>query len=416
MSEGVVHIIGAGLAGLGAAVAISAHGRQVVVHESAAHAGGRCRSYHDPLLDRVIDNGNHLVLSGNRAVMRYLCATGAADTLTGPAAASYDFYDVGSGERWTVTANEGALPWWILDPARRVPGTRARDYLGLARLFVGNDGDVIAARVRPQGRLWSHLIDPVLVAALNTSVAEASAPLAAAVLRESLARGGRASQPRIAATTLAATFVDPALATLNRRGVRVRFNARLHGIAMTDDRASALDFADGPVGLGPADQVVVAVPAGVATDLLPGLSAPDQFRAIVNGHFAMAPPPGAPAMLGLIGGTAEWLFAFGDRLSVTVSDANRLLDPDRATLAARFWADICAALAIDAPMPPWQIVKEKRATFAATPDQDARRPGTATRWRNLALAGDWTRTGLPATIEGALRSGEAAAAHVMARS
>ncbi|WP_066476869.1 MULTISPECIES: hydroxysqualene dehydroxylase HpnE [unclassified Sphingomonas] len=416
MSEGVVHIIGAGLAGLGAAVAISAQGRQVVVHESAAHAGGRCRSYHDPLLDRVIDNGNHLVLSGNRAVMRYLCATGAADTLTGPVAASYDFYDVGSGERWTVTANEGALPWWILDPARRVPGTRARDYLGLARLFVGNDGDVIAARVRPQGRLWSHLIDPVLVAALNTSVAEASAPLAAAVLRESLARGGRASQPRIAATTLAATFVDPALATLNRRGVRVRFNARLHGIAMTDDRASALDFADGPVGLGPADQVVVAVPAGVATDLLPGLSAPDQFRAIVNGHFAMAPPPGAPAMLGLIGGTAEWLFAFGDRLSVTVSDANRLLDQDRATLAARFWADICAALAIDAPMPPWQIVKEKRATFAATPDQDARRPGTATRWRNLALAGDWTRTGLPATIEGALRSGEAAAAHVMARS
>jgi len=180
-----------------------------------------------------------------------------------------------------------------------------------------------------------------------------------------------------------------------------------------DDAHAGLDFGDETVALAPNDQIVLAVPPGAAGDLLPRLSVPDQFRAIVNGHFAMPPPPGAPAMLGLVGGTAEWLFAFADRLSVTVSNANRLLDLDRAELAARFWGDICAALAIDAPMPPWQIVKEKRATFAATPDQDARRPGTATAWRNIALAGDWTQTGLPATIEGALRSGEAAARHVM---
>ena len=60
-------------------------------------------------------------------------------------------------------------------------------------------------------------------------------------------------------------------------------------------------------------------------------------------------------------------------------------------------------------MPDWQIVKERRATFAATPAQDARRPGARTRWSNLFLAGDWTDTGLPATIEGALRSGRRAA-------
>jgi uncharacterized protein with NAD-binding domain and iron-sulfur cluster len=61
-------------------------------------------------------------------------------------------------------------------------------------------------------------------------------------------------------------------------------------------------------------------------------------------------------------------------------------------------------------MPPWQIVKERRATFASTPAQLARRPKPATRWKNLFLAGDWTDTGLPATIEGAVRSGFAAAA------
>jgi uncharacterized protein with NAD-binding domain and iron-sulfur cluster len=95
---------------------------------------------------------------------------------------------------------------------------------------------------------------------------------------------------------------------------------------------------------------------------------------------------------------------------VTVSGADAIVDQDREDLAVRIWADVSKALGINAPMPAWQIVKEKRATFAATPAQDARRPAAQTQWRNLFLAGDWTQTGLPATIEGALRSGETAAA------
>ena len=114
-------------------------------------------------------------------------------------------------------------------------------------------------------------------------------------------------------------------------------------------------------------------------------------------------------MLGLLHSTAEWVFAFPDRLSVTVSAADRLVDRDREDLARLFWAEVSAALGLDAPLPRWQIVKEKRATFAATPEQDAKRPPARTRWRNLFLAGDWTQTGLPATIEGAIRSGETAA-------
>ena len=137
---------------------------------------------------------------------------------------------------------------------------------------------------------------------------------------------------------------------------------------------------------------------------------PNDFRAIVNAHFKVAPPPGSPAMLGVIGGTAEWIFTFHDRISVTVSGADAIVDQDREALATRIWADVARTLSITAPMPVWQIVKEKRATFAATPAQDARRPAAKTGWPNLFLAGDWTRTGLPATIEGALRSGDKAAA------
>jgi uncharacterized protein with NAD-binding domain and iron-sulfur cluster len=119
-------------------------------------------------------------------------------------------------------------------------------------------------------------------------------------------------------------------------------------------------------------------------------------------------------MVGLIGGTAESVFAFPDRLSVTVSAADRLLDMDNQTLTDALWRDVAAVHDLSSPVPACRIVKEKRATFAATPAQEARRPSARTPWTNAFLAGEWTATGLPATIEGALRSGEKAAALAMA--
>ena len=110
-------------------------------------------------------------------------------------------------------------------------------------------------------------------------------------------------------------------------------------------------------------------------------------------------------MVGLIGGTAEWVFAFEDRMSVTVSAADHLMDIDTDALTLLLWRDVAVVHDLTGPVPPCRIVKEKRATFAATPAEDARRPPARTEWANLFLAGDWTDTGLPATIEGALRSG-----------
>ncbi len=93
-----------------------------------------------------------------------------------------------------------------------------------------------------------------------------------------------------------------------------------------------------------------------------------------------------------------------------MSAADSLADETSDIIAARLWADTAAALGLPArPQPPARIVKERRATFAQTPEQAARRAPAATRWPNLFLAGDWTATGLPATIEGAIRSGHVAA-------
>ncbi|WP_264582303.1 hydroxysqualene dehydroxylase HpnE [Rhodoblastus acidophilus] len=407
-----VHVIGAGLAGLSAAVEL-AERSEVALYEAAPQAGGRCRSYFDSTLNMTIDNGNHLLLSGNSAALDYARKTGGFDKLAIFEEAAFDFCDLERGARWRLRPNAGKIPWWILVPDRRLPDTAGLDYLALAKMLFAKPGQTL----RPflgDGDVARRLWDPIFVSALNTAPEEASATLAAAIVRETFAKGGDSCRPVVAVEGLSAAFVDPALAWLRGRGAQVAFGAKLRGLVFDGERVAALDFGEHTVALDAGDQVVLAVTAPVAAELLPGLSAPTEFRSIVNAHFACAAPKHMPLLTGVIGGWTEWVFAFPDRLSVTISAAERFLATSREELAAHIWDEVQAVAGLTAPLPAWQIIKEKRATFAATPAQDAVRPGPATGWRNLFLAGDWVQTGLPSTIEGAIRSGLSAAALALA--
>jgi squalene-associated FAD-dependent desaturase len=404
-----IHVIGAGLAGLAAAVRLVGQGRRVIVHEAALHAGGRCRSYHDHTLGMTIDNGNHLVLSGNHTTLDFLRTIGSSDRLVGPDQAAVDFIDLATGERWALRPNEGRMPWWIFDSGRRVPGTRSFDYLPAARLLWTSPARRIDAVMDCRGPVYDRLLHPLLTAALNTEPPLASAELAGVVLRETLAAGGVACRPLIARDGLGAAFIDPAIRFIGQRGGSIRFGQRLRAIAAQGDRAASLDFGEDSISLDSQGAVILAVPPPVAAALVSGLSVPSEFRAIVNAHFRVTPPASFPPMIGVINATTEWIFAFPDRISTTISAADRLLDTPREDLAALIWREVAQVAGLSEPMPPWQIVRERRATFAATPEQNALRPGPRTPLSNLALAGDWTATGLPATIEGAIRSGNRAA-------
>lgn len=409
-------MIGAGLAGLAAATRLVAEGRRVIVHEAARMAGGRCRSYFDSQLGLTIDNGNHLLLACNHAAMTYLARIGARDALTGPDECVFDFIDLARNEKWRLRPNSGRLPWWIFSSARRVPGTTVADYLGGVSLLMAGADASVARALKADGPLWERLWKPVLVSALNTPLDTASARLAAAIVRESLGAGGAAARPRVPAHGLGPAFVDPALAFLAARGGEVRFGARLRGLTFADSRVATLDFGEETMALGPDDSLVFAAPAWSALELIPDVSAPTEHCAIFNAHFAVAPPENMPLLTGVVGGMSEWLFAFSDRLSVTISAADAFIESAPDDVGERIWREVAGIAGLDAAhVPPMRIVKEKRATFAATPAQDALRPQARTRWSNLFLAGDWTQTGLPATIEGAIRSGERAAELVARR-
>src|SRR5215469_16210701 len=338
---GRVHIVGAGLAGLAAAVELTAAGRPVCLHEAAPHAGGRCRSYFDTELGCRIDNGNHLVLSGNNNTLAYVERLGALGTLKGPTEAAFPFIDVATKQRWTLRLNHGALPWWIFASNKRVPETQAIDYCAVLSLRRVDPSKTVAAALNPDRSLFRRLWGPLVVAALNTSPEQASAELFWRILVETLGRGGMACCPLVPQIGLSETFVEPALARLRVDGAEIRFGSRLKAFTFEGNRVSELVF---------------------------------------------------------------------DGDSIRVSAADRIVDATAPDLRPLFWQDVALAYRLPAdPVPPARIVKERRATFLASPEQLKRRPQPITAWRNLLLAGDYVDTGLPATIEGAIRSGFAVA-------
>ncbi|HWT35600.1 MAG TPA: FAD-dependent oxidoreductase, partial [Paraburkholderia sp.] len=206
----LVHVIGAGLAGLAAAVQLQRRGAQVVLYEAAEQAGGRCRTYYDRALAATIDSGNHLVLSGQQATLNYLRAIGSADDLVGPTQPEYPFVDLATNQRWNVRMSPGRFPAWIFEARARVPDTQWTDYLSVVPLLLAKPGRTVAQTMRSNGPLWDRMLRPLLLAMTNIAPRNATAELVGAALRDTFAAGGPASRPLVARNGLGSAFVDPA--------------------------------------------------------------------------------------------------------------------------------------------------------------------------------------------------------------
>jgi phytoene dehydrogenase-like protein len=158
-----VHVIGAGLAGLSAALQLTLSGEKVTVYEAAPFAGGRCRSFLDRDMGCRIDNGNHMVLSGNVAVQDYLYLSNALDTMGGPGEPLFPFVDIENNERWSVHMIKDGMPWWLFDKKRRVAGTGLKDYLSMLRLMAAGEDAKLDSILNKNSvlyrRFWHPFID-----------------------------------------------------------------------------------------------------------------------------------------------------------------------------------------------------------------------------------------------------------------
>lgn len=411
-----IHIIGAGLAGLSTAVRLIREGRPVRVYEGARRAGGRCRSFVDASIGQLIDNGNHLVMSGNHSALTYLDEIGARDTVIEPPHAIYPFVDLKTGDRWTLKPGKSRIPVWLFDRARRVPDTGVTDYFEILKIALAGSKRNVSEVIRMDGPLYERFWEPLTLAALNTVPQRGTASLLWAVLRETFMKGEAACRPVIARDGLGPTFIDPATSLLEACGKSIRYNALLRSMTIADNTVTALDFGAETVALEPGDGVVLAVPPHRAADLIPGLPVPGEGETIVNAHFRIPEPfslPGGVPVIGVLNSLTHWIFVRDDIVSLTISAAGDVADRTSDELIPVLWEETRRAL--DLPHETWsaaRIIKERRATFDQSPESVAKRPKPKTGMRNLFLAGDWTDTGLPATIESAVRSGHNAAAAV----
>src|SRR6476620_10441172 len=238
LMQKTVHIIGAGISGLSAAVRLANANFKVHVHEATQQAGGRCRSYFDAATNLTIDNGNHLLLSGNRHALAYARSIGTEAGLVGPKLAQFPFVDVTTGQRWQIDLGEGKLPLWVFDEARRVPDTKLLDYLALAPLVWAGTGKLVGDTIPCKGALYDRLVQPLLLAALNVDPPEGSAGLAGAIVRETLLAGGQACRPLIARDGLSAVLVDPAIKLLQDKGASIQLGHELREFATTGNAVS----------------------------------------------------------------------------------------------------------------------------------------------------------------------------------
>ncbi len=409
----MIYIIGAGMAGLAAAVRCLELGRQVSVFEAAPQAGGRCRSYADATLDRLIDNGNHLILGGNDAIFAYLKSVDAVDGLSPADPVQFPFVDLDADISWTIRPSAGRIPWWIFFPSRRVPDSRLADYFTAFKILTAPPSARLVDYVDADGAMFNRFWQPLCQAVLNTDAEEGSAQLIGRMLSQTLMRGREASRPYFARLGLSAALVEPGVDYLRQRGAAVQCGRLVRDLELDGEKARSFSAGDEHIKLNDDDRLILALPPHETVKLLPELDLPTETRAIVNVHYRVDDPPPLPhdaPFVGVVGGTAHWVFRRGDVFSVTVSAAEDLVDQSASDIAALIWQDVARIIGRNAiPTPLNRVIKEKRATIAQTPEQNARRPDNSIRYKNLLLAGDWTDTGLPATVESAVQSGRNAA-------
>jgi squalene-associated FAD-dependent desaturase len=431
-----VLVIGGGLAGLAAAVELAQAGAEVTLIEARPHLGGRAFSFADRTTGDLVDNGQHLMMGCYHHTFRFLKLIGSFDLLKFQPALHLTFLEAG-GEPLTLHCPPAPWPWGLLLGLGRMPGLSPGDRLRM--LAVGRDllssspqgraGLTVAAWLSARGqtaRTRRVFWDPLTLATLNESPTVAGAEYLATVLRRAFLAGPDASRLVIPGVGLSQLYTQQARAFIEVRGGQVRLRKVATGLQIGAGKVSGVRLRGGE--LLRAGAVVSAIPYDALARLLPPGSGElasladsrKRFRPspIISIHLWLDRAVTGLEFAGLLGTKVQWLFNKrliwqdkGDYLSLVISAAGELLELRREELVEMALGELRELLpeARQATLRHALVVKERAATFSPAVGCEAYRPGPATPLENFFLAGDWTATGLPATIEGAVQSGQVCA-------
>jgi squalene-associated FAD-dependent desaturase len=439
-----VIVIGAGFAGLSAGVRLAKRGAKVLVLEARSRLGGRATAFHDRDTGELVDNGQHVLLGCYSQTLAFLADIGATENVSVARELSVTMVDR-EGKRSRLVCPTlpspfhllaGVAEWDALTWADRLSVLRMAGPLQRARralkpgatLLAASPGETVAAWLERNGqtaRIREMLWEPLALAALNQPIAEAAAPPFARVLAEMFGPDPKAAAIVLPAKPLHQMYAEPARAFIERAGGAVRTGTTAT-IVVGSSATPSLAVHGGGNRWRPR-AVISAVPWFALAGVLEGDTSP--VRDVIARATAMTSSPIVTVNLwfdrvvmdepfiGLPGRAMQWVFdkrqVFGERashLSLVSSGASPLVDRTNEQLIAAAAQELSDAMPLvrAATLVRATVVREPRATFSLAPGQPTR-PDCATPVPGLFFAGDWIDTGLPATIEGAVRAGHRAA-------
>ncbi|MEK7388402.1 MAG: hydroxysqualene dehydroxylase HpnE [Elusimicrobiota bacterium] len=436
-SRSEVVIIGGGLAGLSCAVALAENGREVLVLDKKPHVGGRAYSFRENGFD--LDNGQHLFMGCYRATRRFLRTIGTEDRLDVYRDVVVDYVEAG-GRRDRLSC-----PSWLPAPLHLAAGLLGLKHVSLAEkksliafdiaLKAMKSGPVPDAIENMTVRAWltslglsanfqTRFFDPAAIGILNEKPEAASAAGFIQALREMFFTGRQSSRFALANVGLSRLYCDAARDYLEARGSRVMTNVKAASLIEEGGRARGVVADSGE--RFEADFVVSTLPPWD----LKKLRLPDVLRGtwesllpapIVGATIKLDRPVMTERFLGLLNTATHWVFnktaihgikEEGQTLAAVISGAHREIAYSPEAIMDVIKRDLTSCLPdfSAARIGFSKVVKEPFATLSPVPGSEAKRPLPGSGMAGFAFAGDWTRTGFPATIESACVSGYAAAA------
>jgi squalene-associated FAD-dependent desaturase len=433
-------VIGGGLSGLAAGVHLAARGIPVLLLEQKPHLGGRAYSFVDTTTGETVDNGQHLLIRGYAATMRLLETLGTMRLLTMQRAPELVFHHPLRGFRSfhlpsfpsPLHVLVGVLASDLFTATDKVSVLRAGWFIRRCRGEAEHQlADLtVAAWLAAQGQsdeVIRSFWEPLAVSIMNEHVSSASALVFVHSLRTAFLEHHTNAALAIPTVGLSDLYANPARDFIVRWGGRVHCSSRVAKLTAEQDHVTRVVLHDG--SSVDASAVILALPPPEARAVLPPQVASQgflssntgiSFSPIVSVHLWFRREVMHHDVVGLIGRTTQWVFnrrrlapdgTEGGHISATISAAHEIVGQTLEEIVSLVMHDVRSAFGEQMPE-PWHalVIREKRATFSPTPAAERLRPDQKTPLGNLFLAGDWTNTGYPATIEGAVISGERCAA------